>query len=384
MRIVELLQPGAVLLGPGCARRCPEWLAARGLRRVFLVVSPETLPLAERVFASREPSLEVFDGVRGEPDLETFHNALEAARSAAPQAVVGLGGGSVLDVAKLVAALLDGRQSLQETFGIGRLRGRALPLACLPTTAGTGSEASPNAVLLDPEAKLKKAVISPWLMPDAAFVDAELAVTLPPAVTAYTALDALTHCIETFANRNAHPAVDLYAREGIRLIAAHLERAFRDGADLEARDALARASFYGGLCLGPVNTAAVHALAYPLNGEFHVPHGLSNALLLAPVLRFNLEAAPERYAQVALALGVEPGPTPRATALAGVERLQALCRSVGIPPSLADAGVPREAIPRMAEAALTITRLLANNLREVTRADAEAIYREAFGSPPSA
>jgi len=263
MRIVELLQPGAVLLGPGCARRCPEWLAARGLRRVFLVVSPETLPLAERVFASREPSLEVFDGVRGEPDLETFHNALEAARSAAPQAVVGLGGGSVLDVAKLVAALLDGRQSLQETFGIGRLRGRALPLACLPTTAGTGSEASPNAlldgrqslqetfgigrlrgralplaclpttagtgseaspnaVLLDPEAKLKKAVISPWLMPDAAFVDAELAVTLPPAVTAYTALDALTHCIETFANRNAHPAVDLYAREGIRLIAAHL------------------------------------------------------------------------------------------------------------------------------------------------------------------
>ncbi len=384
MRIVELLQPGTVLLGPGAARRCPQWLAARGLRRVFLVVSPETLPFAGRVFASGDIRLEVFDGVRAEPDLETFRCALEAARRAAPEAVVGLGGGSVLDVAKLVAALFDGRQSLEEAFGIGRLLKRALPLACLPTTAGTGSEASPNAVLLDPQAKLKKAVISPWLMPDAAFVDAELAVTLPPEVTAYTALDALTHCIETFANRNAHPAVDLYAREGIRLIAAHLERAFRNGADLEARDALARASFYGGLCLGPVNTAAVHALAYPLNGEFHLPHGLSNALLLGPVLRFNLEAAPERYAQVALALGVEPGPSARATALAGLQLLDALCRAVGIPRSPAELGIPRQAIPRMAEAALTITRLLANNLREVTRADAEAIYQEAFGPPPAA
>ncbi len=381
MHAVDLLQPGWISLGPGAARRCPSWLEKRGKRRVFVVSSPETRPLAEAVFAGwGGGEAAIYDGVRGEPDIETFRAALAAARSFSPDAVAGVGGGSALDAAKLVAALCRGGQDIEEVFGIGLLAGRALTLVCIPTTAGTGSEVSPNAILIDRGARLKRGVISPWLVPDAAFVDAELMLGLPPAITAYTGLDALTHCIEAYANRHAHPAVDVFALEGIRLIGAHLERAVRDGADLEAREALARGSLYGGLCLGPVNTAAVHALAYPLGGEFGVPHGLSNALLLVSVLRFNLQAAPERYAAIAVALGVEPEAAPQLTAVAGFERLEALCRAVGVPSGLAALGIPREAIPRMAESALTVTRLLRNNPREVSRADAEAIYEAAYGA----
>lgn len=381
MRPIDLIQPGWIALGPGAARRCPSWLEARSKRRVLVVSSPETRPLAEAIFAGWDAGeVAIHDGVRGEPDLETFHAALNTARSFAPDAVVGVGGGSALDVAKLVAALCGGGQIIDEVFGIGLLAGSALTLVCIPTTAGTGSEVSPNAILIDRAARLKRGVISPWLAPDAAYVDAELMLQLPPAITAYTGLDALTHCIEAFANRHAHPAVDLYALEGIRLIGANLERAVRDGADLEAREALARASLYGGLCLGPVNTAAVHALAYPLGGEFGVPHGLSNAVLLVSVLRFNLDAAPERYAAVATALGAAPEATPRLTAAVGFERLEALCRSVGVPPGLAALGIPREAIPRMAESALTVTRLLRNNPRDVSLADAVRIYEAAYGA----
>src|SRR5262249_48336492 len=159
-------------------------------------------------------------------------------------------------------------------------------LVCLPTTAGTGSEVSPNAILLDEADQLKKGVVSPYLVPDAAYVDPQLTRSVPPSVTAATGLDALTHCIEAYANKFAHPAVDLYALQGVGIIAQNLLRAVRNGGDMEARTELSLGSFYGGLCLGPVNTAAVHALAYPLGGQFHVAHGVSNAVLLPHVIRF--------------------------------------------------------------------------------------------------
>src|SRR6185312_1331641 len=186
------------------------------------------------------------------------------------------------------------------------VKGRSLPLICLPTTSGTGSEVSPNALLLDENTQSKKAVISPHLVPDAAFIDPALTLTVPAPVTAATGLDALTHCIEAYANRFAHPLVDTWALDGIRHIAAHLATAVREPANLEARTHLALGSLYGGLCLGPVNTAAVHALSYPLGSRHHIAHGHSNAILLPHVLRFNVPAAFGRYAEVALALGVSP------------------------------------------------------------------------------
>jgi alcohol dehydrogenase class IV len=283
-----------------------------------------------------------------------------------------------MDVAKLVAALARGGQSLADVFGINQLRSRELFLVCLPTTAGTGSEVSPNAILLDEADEAKKGVISPHLVPDAAFIDPALTLSLPPAVTAATGLDALTHCIEAYANKFAHPIVDLYALQGVRLISANLLRAVRNGADLEARTALALGSLYGGLCLGPVNTAAVHALAYPLGGKFHVAHGVSNAVLLPGVLRFNLPSAAERYADVAVALGIERNGSAQGTAERGVAALANLSQACGVPQRLSELGVPRDAIPFLARSAMQVTRLLKNNLRPLTEADAVGIYEAIY------
>ncbi|MCK5750105.1 MAG: iron-containing alcohol dehydrogenase, partial [Oricola sp.] len=292
--------------GPGVADALPDDLARLGLKSVLFVTTPPTRAYADRLAErARKNGVKaaVWDDCAAEPGIADFEKALEAGRSAGADAVVGLGGGSAMDLAKLVAALLDGAQTIREVEGVGKLKARATWLACIPTTAGTGSEVSPIAILIDEAALLKKGVVSPHLTPDAAYVDPMLTVTVPAGVTAATGLDALTHCIEAYANKFANPMIDTLAIEGVRLIASNLLRAVNQGDDIEARTAMARGSLYGGLCLGPVNTAAVHALAYPLGGEFHIAHGISNALLLPHVLAFNLPAATGRYAAVAEAMG---------------------------------------------------------------------------------
>jgi len=314
----------------------------------------------------------------GEPTISVFNSALARARSADPTCIVGIGGGSALDLAKLLAAFVRNDQRVEDAFGIGLLTSRNCHLVCIPSTSGTGSEVSPNAILLDEAAQLKKGVISPYLVPDAAFIDPALTYSVPPAVTAYTGLDALTHLIEAYTNRFAHPLVDLYALEGIALCARFLPRAVHKPNDAEAREGMSRASLYGGLCLGPVNTAAVHALAYPLGGEFHLPHGLSNAVLLPAVFRFNAEASPERHADLALALGATPQSTALATALAGAAQLEQLTRDCGVDTDLSHHGISRSSIPHLATAALTVQRLLRNNPRDITQADAEVIYAQCF------
>jgi alcohol dehydrogenase class IV len=380
MRPLTLLQPPRLDFGDGCAAHCAAFLAGRGARRALLVtdrhVNAHLEPLRESLQAAGV-ALTLAPFVPPEPGTVFFGEALQAARAAGVDSVLGVGGGSAMDVAKLLAALVASGQNVREVFGIGLLAGRALTLACLPTTAGTGSEVSPNAILLDETAQLKKGVISPHLVPDAAFVDPQLTWSVPPGVTAATGLDALTHCIEAYANVNAHPLVDVYALQGVRLISAHLARAVQDGRDAAARAALALGSLYGGMCLGPVNTAAVHALAYPLGGRYHVPHGVSNALLLPHVLRFNLPAAAERYADIAEALGVPRTGPALAVAERGVERLTELSRAVGVPQRLSLLNIPASDIPALARSAMEVTRLLKNNPRPVTEADAAAIYAAA-------
>jgi alcohol dehydrogenase class IV len=373
--------PRTLAFGAGCLAQCAAEVARHQRRRVFVVRSPSTRVLGEPLYAGlRELGCEVhvWDGIAHEPAVADFHHALIAAREVSADAVIGLGGGSAMDVAKLVAALLRGEQDVRETFGIGKLLGRSTFLACLPTTAGTGSEVSPNAILLDEQEQLKKGVISPHLMPDAAYIDPDLTRGVPPAITAATGMDALTHCIEAYANRFAHPMIDVYALQGIRLISKHLPRAVEHGQDLEARTHVAMGSMYGGFCLGPVNTGAVHALAYPLGGEFHVAHGVSNAVLLPHVLEFNLSSAPQRYATIAVAMGAQPAGSETETAQRGLEIVRELSRRCGIPAQLRELGVPKNAIERMARSAMTVTRLLERNVRTVTQQDAIDIYTKAY------
>lgn len=370
-----------VRFGSGILPLCAQDLDERGATSVFLVTTPPTLGLCQplvEALGQRGVAVTVWNELAGEPTISDFHAALRIARSCAADAVVGLGGGSAMDVAKLVATLFDGAQRIEEVVGVDKVAQRSLPLVCIPTTAGTGSEVTPIAILGDEDEDLKKGVVSAHLVPDAAYLDAALTVTVPPAVTAATGLDALTHCIEAYANRFAHPLADVYALAGIKLIAAHLERAVVDGNDLDARAAMLRASYYGGLCLGPVNTAAVHALAYPLGGEFHIAHGVANTLLLPHVLRFNLEASPVRYAEIAHAMGVPPSGDAMRDAVAGIEEIVALSGRCGVELSMARHGIPADAIPRMAKAAMTVTRLLERNPRELSEQDCVRIYEAAL------
>ncbi len=376
--IVTLHQPKKLVFGAGCVDQCVADLKARAFQRVMVLTAPHAIESTRAMFDGVAKVVRYDASIRVEPNVATFDMLLKAARDLRPEAVVGIGGGSVLDVAKLVAALMTGEQKLRDVFGINKLAGRSVYLACLPTTAGTGSEVSPNAILLDEHDDLKKGVISPHLVPDAAYIDPALTLSVPAAVTAATGIDALTHCIEAFVNKLSHPMVDTWAIEGVSLIAANLQQAVEQGDDLPARTAVAMGSLYGGLCLGPVNTGAVHALAYPLGGEFHVPHGVSNSVLLPHVLEFNVPAAPEKYARVAIAMGAKPSDDPLATARRGLDLIRDLSKRCGIPKHLRELNIPRDAIPRMAKAAMTVTRLLDRNVRAVTEADAISIYEKAY------
>ncbi|MCW2393310.1 alcohol dehydrogenase class IV [Sphingobium sp. B1D7B] len=380
-QLLSLRNVRTVRIGAGLLPACAADVVASGAESALIVSGSPLRALSEALaseLAKAGCAATIFDAIAGEPTFADFEAAMATARESQAGFIIGLGGGSAMDVAKLVAALMDGAQGIDDVIGTGLLQGRAIPLACIPTTAGTGSEVTPIAILEDVAAELKKGVVSDHLVPDFAYLDAELTVSMPRAVTAATGLDALTHCIEAYANRFAHPVVDAWALEGIRLIAGHLERACTDGTDLEARDAMLRAAHLGGMCLGPVNTAAVHALAYPLGGEFHIPHGVANSLLLPHVLRFTLPAAPARYAQVAAALGVARTGDDEADALAGIAQIERLSAAIGIERHLSAFGIGANAVPKMAAAAMTVQRLLIRNPREVTESDARTIYEAAL------
>lgn len=381
MKAITLLQPQKIVFGTGCIQNLVDDYKQTGLRHLFVLTAPPIRPLIDETLSQLQAAgtnVEVYQDITAEPTLNDFNSIVEQARRFGADSVAGIGGGSVLDVAKLVAAFAQSDQQAADCFGTGLIRQKGLWLACLPTTAGTGSEVSPNAILLDERDHLKKGIVSPFLLADAAYVDPKLTWTVPAKVTADTGMDALTHCIEAYTNKFAHPAVDIYALQGIRLIAAHLERAVSDGRDVEAREALAFGSLYGGLCLGPVNTAAVHALSYPLGGEFHIPHGLSNAILLPSVMKFNTPASPKRYAEVAVAMGCQPGQTDEETAQRGVDFIYRLAAAVGIPDKLTALGIPQTAVDGMARAAMQVQRLLKNNPREVTEQDARDIYNSLY------
>lgn len=381
MNIINLRFPKRLSIGAGSIREFLKDTEGLELGRIFVLSIPEIQPILRPFLNELEQGktmLYLDLSIQNEPTISDFERVLSLARDYKPDLILGIGGGSVLDVAKLVAAQLDNPQSISEIIGINLLASRGTLLACIPTTSGTGSEVSPNAILLDDEENMKKGVISPHLVPDMCYVDPELTTTVPPSVTAATGVDAFTHCLEAYVNKNSHPVIDAYALEGMRLIAGSLKAAVEDGGNLEARSKLSMGSLYGGLCLGPVNTTAIHALSYPLGSKYHTPHGLSNALLLAPVMEFNLPMAVDRYAKVAELMGVGESLGAEDRARAGIDAVRQLLASCGIPSSISHLGIPRDAIPDMAASAMKIKRLLDNNPRELSLEDAIHIYTNAF------
>ena len=377
MKAIELKQPQRIVFGTGCMSQMRDDFLASGMKKLFLLTADPILPLIQPTICGLEQegvSVCVETKILGEPTVGDFKRILKEAQEFHADSVIGIGGGSVMDVAKLVATFLHSEQTIEECYGIGFIKKRGVWFACVPTTAGTGSEVSPNAILLDETDNGKKGIISNHLLCDVAYLDPNLTATVPPRITAETGMDALTHCIEVYTNKFAHPCVDMYALKGISLIARNLERAVKNGKDMEAREAMLLGSMYGGLGLGPVNTAAVHALAYPVGGMFHKSHGLSNSILLPTVMRFNMQGNEKRYADVAIACGCQPGETDAETALRGVEFICKLSKECGIPQTLEQIGIPKTAVPEMAKAAMLQQRLLKNNPRPITEQDCADIY----------
>ncbi len=369
-RIITLHQPKRLEIGKGAAASLGPW--AEEAERVFVLATPHTAAFVERLGLKVTPV--VFDDIPGEPDTATFAAALAAARAARPDLVVGLGGGSVMDVAKLVAAMWDGTQSLEDVAGPNRVAGRHSLLAQIATTAGTGSEAGIRALITDPGKGNKIAVESPYLIADLAILDPELTYSVPPAVTAATGIDAMAHCVEAFTSKRAHPVIDGYARMGIELVGRYLARAVADGTDTEAREGMMLASFYGGICLGPVNTAAGHALSYPLGTLLHLPHGLANAVIFPHVLAFNESVAPEKTAEVVAALGLAE----KAAAQGLQAAAHGFCQDLGVEMRLSAHGAREDQLEGFAQDAHAIRRLMDNNPRDMSVADVLAIYRAAY------
>lgn len=354
--------------------------------RVLFVTDPglRRLGLCDPALATLEAAgiaLTIYDTVEADPSLETLNATVAAGRAGDVTGVIGFGGGSSLDVAKLAALLLGSAEELDGAWGVGNARGPRLPLLLVPTTAGTGSEVTPVSIITV-GAEEKRGVSSPVILPDVAVLDPLLTLGLPPAITAATGVDAMVHAIEAYASAspNNNPLSRMLARQALRLIGANIEKAVFDGKDIEARGAMLLGSMLAGQAFANSPVAAVHALAYPVGSLFHVPHGLSNALMLPHVLRFNAPDAAAVYAEIAAdafpQLAAEDSAQSRCAGF--IEQLIALAARIGLQPRLRDVGIGEDALPRLASDAMKQQRLLVNNPRAVTEADALSIYRAAW------
>lgn len=371
-----------ILMGPGAIGLSGEELSRLGAGMVLVVTDQGILKagilekLQEALRPFRIKSL-VFDAVEPDPRYELVEKCLEAARGQEIHCVLGLGGGSALDIAKAASVMATNKGKISDYFGIELIPKPGLPLILVPTTAGTGSEVTPIAILSDEQEKLKKGIVSSHLIPSVAVLDPELTLGLPPQVTAATGMDALIHAIEAYTSLNATSMTDVLACRAMELLYHNIRIAFAQGGNLEARAKMLEGSLLAGMAFANAGVTAVHAFAYPIGAEFHIPHGVANSLMLAPVMEFNMLGSLERFAHMARIFGEGmTGLSPRALAPKAVEAMEQLRRDLELPGHLGDFGVVPDDIPRLAAGVLKVTRLLANNPRLITQRDAEEIYRK--------
>ncbi len=326
-------------------------------------------------------SVTLFDTVEPDPKADTVLQAADRARADGVAAVVGFGGGSSMDVAKVAALCLGSDQTLDQMYGVGLARGQRLPLVLVPTTAGTGSEVTPISILTTGTAE-KKGISSPLILPDIALLDCDLTLGLPPAVTAATGVDAMVHAIEAYtsASANNNPLSRMLAVQALDLLAANIRTAVSDGSNRTARANMLLGSMLAGQAFANSPVAAVHALAYPIGALFKVPHGLSNALILAEVMRFNAPAASQAYAELAPHIfpDIDMARDSQAITAELIDRLAALNAELGLEPGLRSVGIGAQDLDKLASDAMNQTRLLVNNPRAVTEQDARAIYEAAL------
>lgn len=378
----------SIVSGAGESLRLSQHCEALRVRRALLITDPGLVKIGlvapvEQALVNAGIVVTLFADVAEDPPEAVVAAAAERGRSDDVEGVIAFGGGSSMDVAKVVAALIGGTQTLQDMYGVDQVTGSRLPLILVPTTAGTGSEVTPVAVITTGQTT-KAGVSSKTLLPDVAILDADVTLGLPPHITAMTGVDAMVHAIEAYTSKlRKNPISDALACSALGLLARNIRTAVHSGDDREARAAMLLGAMQAGQAFANAPVAAVHALAYPLGGHFHIPHGLSNSLVLPTVLRFNLEAASSHYAELAevakdagLISSLSGSDEARAVLL--IEALEELIRDLQLPATLSAAGVSEGSLERLAEDAMLQQRLLVNNPRDVLYDDALSMYRAAF------
>jgi len=368
----------------GATSRLGEIAEGLGMTRVLLVSDSglAKIGLLDKAVAGLKNGVEdvaIFADVLADPPVSNVMAALQLAQDFGVDGVVGFGGGSSMDVAKLVAFLCCSTQTLPDIYGVGLAEGKRLPLIQVATTAGTGSEVTPIAIVTTGEGE-KKGVISPQLLPDIAILDAELTTGLPPRVTAMTGIDAMVHAIESYTTRlKKNPISDTLARQGLKLLFENIHLVLDNSSDLEARSQMLIGAMLAGQAFANAPVGAIHALAYPIGGQYHVPHGLSNSLVMPHVMRFNLPVASKEYAELARELFNDLGSVSDLAAGAKlISALEKLLVDANLETRLRQVGIEEQALPQLAEAAMLQSRLLVNNPREVGYEDALQIYQDSW------
>jgi alcohol dehydrogenase class IV len=378
--IYSLLNVGRIIAGPDSLSTIKEIPAAYGAQKVLIITDQGVwnaglIEKPKTILESAGFRVAVIHDAPPEPDVDQVKAIFRQAKALEGQMIIGIGGGSAMDAAKLVSVLLTNDVSLEQLLAKAEIVNRGLPMLMVPTTAGTGSEATPNAIVLVPEENVKIGIVNSKLVPDCVILDPLMTLNLPPAVTAATGMDALAHAIECYTSKKANPFSDTFALKAVSLISNSLRRAYREGQNIEARHDMLLGALFGGMCIATSGTTAVHALAYPLGGKFRMPHGLSNAILLPHIMQFNLDAAEDRFRDIAVAMGMDvAGLTTRQAAEKMIENLYALNEDLNIPSGIAAHGVTEADLDVLVEAASKVTRLLENNPKPLTKSDMRAIY----------
>lgn len=391
---------GQLVFGRGAAAQLGELAGRMKLRRIFLVtdrtlVGAGLADIVRRSLEAADIEVRVFDGGQPEPSLELADECLAEARQFAPDGLLGLGGGSNMDLAKIVAASLAHGGAPRDYVGEDRVPGPVLPLICVPTTSGTGSDVTAASVLTDTANQIKVGVLSNYLRPKLAVVDPLLTLSCPAKVTADSGIDALTHAIEAYTAvdnevfplpegertvyQGRHPLGDCLAEKAIELIGRHLPRAVHEPANIEAREGMSLAATTAGLAFSNVGVALVHAMEYPVGGAVHCSHGAGNGLLLPYVMRYNLPARVQQFARIAQLLGEDvAGVSEAAAAERAIGAVERLKTAIGIPARLRDLGVRQDQLRGFAEKTFSIKRILRVNPRVPTADDIEAIFQAAW------
>ena len=380
MSTYSLLNVGRIIAGPDSIESIKDVVADFGATKVLIISDKGVsgaglLTRPKSLLEAAGVSVTVLDETPPEPAVEQVNAIVTAAKQHECQMVIGIGGGSAMDVAKLVAVLLNNDVSLRELLNKTPIARRGLPTLMVPTTSGTGSEATPNSIVLVPEDDLKVGIVSPKLMPDCVILDPKMTLGLPPAITASTGMDALCHAIECYTSKKGNPFSELLALKSITLISRSIRKAFKHGSDLDARHDMLLGAMYGGMSIACSSTTAVHALAYPLGGKYRMPHGVSNAILLPYVMQFNMTGNEEKFQDMAVAMGLDVARlSPKVAADLMIEELFALNRDLDIPSDLKRWNITEADLDALVDGAAGVTRLLDNNPRAMSKDDIRTIY----------